>query len=611
MTGFIAELRRRNMFRVAGAYGVVAWLLAQIAAVMESAFALPAWFDAVVIALLMLGFPLALFLAWSYETTPDGVRPTTPAAGKKPKKKALDLAILGALVAVAAVVMTDGFGVRFGGAPGAEASASAQAAASGVAVLPFLSLSSAENDAYFADGMAEEIINTLTVVREIEVSSRTASFAYRGKDTPVPDIASALGVTHIVEGSVRRSGDTGRVTAKLVRAADGATVWSEQFDRDLTEPFDVQTEIAAAVAQALGVYLDEDALARMERQGIRTVEAFVLNQKAYEVFIEGHRPVSIPRLAEATALFDRVLDVEPGVASAITRGSDLYAHVLMEELALAPPGAASSTGLDTEEASRRLQESYDRVLPLLDTAEARAEARADQQFLSRDWTGFGQRLDTVLETTSGHSSMWADAAALTFGRAEATLAAMLRGIEDDPEAPFAWTGAASAAYVLQDLDAALRYLDQHDEAVGPSATSLIQRHRILVSSGDLEGGRGLLEQGEGVMARMRVAQYAAEGDAQAGQAEVAAALAAEGRPFGPNEQLAAAAQLGDREAANALAAAMDRNPLGAAMLTIATGICDCGAPFDLPATPNFARQLEEAGFAWPPEAGTAFPLKDW
>ena len=221
--GLIAELRRRNMFRVAGLYAVTAWLLAQAAGVMESAIGLPDWFDGFVVATLLLGFPVALILAWAFEVTPDGMRRTVPAGASEydglGKKRVLDLLILAGLVLVAVV------GDRMLGPTGGPRVAASEADRS-IAVLPFADYSPARDQGYFADGIAEEVLNALAGTDGLRVASRTSAFTFRDQGASAQEVAGKLGVVHVLDGSVKKQGRTLRVTAQLVDSRTDEQVWS-------------------------------------------------------------------------------------------------------------------------------------------------------------------------------------------------------------------------------------------------------------------------------------------------------------------------------------------------------------------------------------------------
>jgi TolB-like protein/uncharacterized membrane protein YhdT len=308
MNSFFKELRRRNIFRVAGVYAVVGWLLAQVAATLEGAVGLPGWFDGMVVSLLLIGFPIALILAWAFEMTPDGVRltaavPEAESISQKTGRK-LDYAILAGLALVAVLVVGDRVmrGAAQTEVAGAEAPAAetaqaepapinadadpATAAANAIdrsksiAVLPFADFSAGGDHEWFSDGLTEEILNALARTPDLLVASRTSSFKYKGADEEIPIIAKALGVEHVLEGSVRRAGERLRITAQLIRAGDGFHLWSENYDRSIDDVIAIQEDIAVEIATALETAMDPEALAEMVSAGTRSVEA-------YQAYLEG------------------------------------------------------------------------------------------------------------------------------------------------------------------------------------------------------------------------------------------------------------------------------------------------------------------------------------
>lgn len=275
---FFLELRRRNVFRVAGTYAVVAWLLIQVSSAVATPLQLPSWFEAFIIVLLAIGFPVALVLAWAFEVTPEGIKLTPSQKGNTPSgSKRLDYALVAALVLVAAITLWDHF-------PSSSGDSSPDTAKlmdnPSIAVLPFEDMSPGQDQEYFADGIAEELLNALAGLDGLHVAGRTSSFAFKGKDEDLRAIGQALNVKTILEGSVRKSGERIRITAQLINAEDGYQLWREVFDRELTEIFSIQEEIASEVAGALGV-----------RLGVGNVNAFIgagtKNVKAYEEYLKG------------------------------------------------------------------------------------------------------------------------------------------------------------------------------------------------------------------------------------------------------------------------------------------------------------------------------------
>jgi len=242
------ELRRRKVVRVAVAYGVVAWLVVQVAETVFEPLQLPNWSLTLVVVLAILGFPVALALAWAFEITPSGVR-RDPAVAEPSKCVPPAVAV-----------------------PAVEAAAPVPHAS--VAVLPFVDMSETQDQGYFCDGVAEEILNSLTHVRGLSVAARTSSFQFKGQTGDIAAIARRLNVAAVLEGSVRKSGDRLRVTAQLVAAKDGFHLWSERFDVSAADVFAVQERIASNIAGALRLSLDPEARALMLRGQTSSLEAY-------------------------------------------------------------------------------------------------------------------------------------------------------------------------------------------------------------------------------------------------------------------------------------------------------------------------------------------------
>ncbi len=255
---FIDELKRRNVFRVAIAYVILAWLLLQVSATLVPALHLPEWFQSAVALLLILGFPLALFFAWAFELTPEGLkkekdvdrsRSITPVTGRK-----LDFAVIG-LMAIALAYFT--FDKYTTDAPQSIDDPVAVSTRPSIAVLPFANMSEDPNQEHFADGLTEELLNSLAALSDLRVISRTSSFSFKGRNAPIAEIAAALQVDHILEGSVRRAGNTIRVTAQLIETSSDSHLWSENYDRELNldNILEIQEEIAVKVVGALHLQL--------------------------------------------------------------------------------------------------------------------------------------------------------------------------------------------------------------------------------------------------------------------------------------------------------------------------------------------------------------------
>jgi TolB-like protein len=302
------ELSRRRVFRVAGVYVVVGWLIAQAATLLESALGLPAWLDGVVVVVLLLGLPVALVLAWAFEVTPEGVRRTaaTLDGAPSPKVALSDIALAGVTVALIGVSA-----FQIAGRGAATGAPAAGADSLSVAVLPFADMSPDRDQEYFSDGLSEELLNSLAQIPALRVAGRTSSFSFKGRNEDLRLIGEQLNVGNILEGSVRKDGNRLRITAQLVSAADGYHLWSQTYDRRLDDVFAVQEEIAAAVAKAMSVTLGVDAPA------LRT--APTENAEAYDLYLRARAMnrggfTSEQQWVDAVALLERAIALDAGFA---------------------------------------------------------------------------------------------------------------------------------------------------------------------------------------------------------------------------------------------------------------------------------------------------------
>jgi TolB-like protein len=325
MRGIIEELRYRNVFRVAVAYVVAGWLIAQVADLAADAFNAPDWVMQMLIVVLLIGLPVALFLAWAYELTPEGVRKAKDLPADMPKDPRSGR-ILNRLTIIALVVAVAwlGWDKLHGPDPELPADAAASVADKSIAVLPFDDFSPDKDQAWFADGLTEEILNSLARTADLHVASRTSSFAYRDTTENLSDIARALGVAHILEGSVRRAGNQLRVTAQLIRAADDKHLWSETFDGDSENPISIQEEIAISIANALETAMDPDELERMVAAGTRSVEAWEIYLRGLALRSEAFARVDARALFEVADVFDRAVAIDPAFVDAHLALADLW-----------------------------------------------------------------------------------------------------------------------------------------------------------------------------------------------------------------------------------------------------------------------------------------------
>src|SRR5437870_8097355 len=251
---FFAELKRRNVYKVAVAYAVVGWLLVQVTTQVFPIFEIPNWALRLIVLAIIIGFPIALVIAWAFELTPEGLKRTEDvdlAAQTSAKSHVwIYVVIVGALLSVG-LFMVGRYGFRN------KNSASSELPAKSIAVLPFVYMSADKYDEYLSDGMTEELIRVLDKVPGLRVPGRTSCFAFKSKNEEgiFHQIGEQLHVGTVLEGSVRKAGDKLRVTAQLVKVADGYHLWSEDYDGDVKDIFTFQSNVAKRVVDALQMQL--------------------------------------------------------------------------------------------------------------------------------------------------------------------------------------------------------------------------------------------------------------------------------------------------------------------------------------------------------------------
>ncbi len=271
---FFGELKRRNVYKVAIAYAVVAWLLMQIATQVFPFLEIPNWAIRLVIMLIVIGFPIALVIAWAFELTPEGLK-RTEFADESPKKSSRNRAWIYVVIVAGAISVGVFFLGRY-----TSSKQSAELPEKSIAVLPLVNESGDASQDYFSDGLTEELINGLGQIRQLRVIGRNSSFQFKGKAEDSRTIGQVLGVANLLEGSVRKVADRVRIAVQLVRATDGSQLWSQSYDRELKDILAVQEEIATEISEKLRL-----KLTGAERQQLakRPTE----NLKAFEYYLEG------------------------------------------------------------------------------------------------------------------------------------------------------------------------------------------------------------------------------------------------------------------------------------------------------------------------------------
>jgi TolB-like protein/Tfp pilus assembly protein PilF len=314
---FFAELKRRNVYKVAVAYAVVSWLLIQIATQVFPFFEVPNWAIRVVVLLLVLGFPVALVLSWAFEITPEGIKLESGLLPNERRTPRTGRRMIGVTVAIAVAaggmlafqllrprLMTERIPATSPPAPDVVISENS------IAVLPFLDMSQAKDQGYFSDGITEELLNLLAKIPQLKVAARTSSFSFRDKQLEISEIARQLRVAYVLEGSVRKNGDQLRITAQLIRAGEGYHLWSETYDGKLDDIFKTQDEIAAQVVKELKVQL----LAATPKVRRTNPQAYALYLQAKELAGK----FTPEAFAKSDALFRQALEIDPRYAPAWT-----------------------------------------------------------------------------------------------------------------------------------------------------------------------------------------------------------------------------------------------------------------------------------------------------
>jgi TolB-like protein/Flp pilus assembly protein TadD len=309
MTGFFEEVKRRKVYRVAAAYIIAAGGIIQLASATFPAWELPNWALRLVILLLLVGFPIALILAWAFDITPQGIRttPDTAAPRTRRRRNVIVLVVTGAIISAGAGSFL-------------LPRVSAHKVDKSIAVLPFENLSDEKENAYFADGIQDDLLTNLSKIGDLKVISRTSVMPYRGKASNLREIGKALGVGTILEGSVRRIGNRVRVNVQLINAENDEHIWAEDYDRELTDVFVIQTDLAQKIANELRAQLSPSEKAQMTRKPTENGEAYLAFVQAHDLSCAYEDPA---KLKQSGQLYQRAIDLDPNFALALARYSQL------------------------------------------------------------------------------------------------------------------------------------------------------------------------------------------------------------------------------------------------------------------------------------------------
>jgi len=512
MSSLFAELRKRNVIRVAIAYCVVGWLVAQVADLAADNFGAPDWVMRMLLIGLLLGLPVALFLAWAFELTPQGVVRAEDVPENAPKDprsgQLLNRVIIGTLLLIVAGLVWDRFREPVPGV--IEAATEIDRS---VAVLPFADFSPDGDQGWFADGLTDEILNALARTDDLRVASRTSAFSYRDTLLEIPQIAAELGVAHILEGSVRRSADRVRITAQLIRAADDTHLWSETFDGETDDAIEIQERIALSIAQALQTAMDPDELGRMLAAGTRSVEAWELYLRAQQQWRDttGTRVDEIgdkvlTKLEQAVAIDPEFVDAHIAIAQVF------FGHISrtsMLELSSVADMTEARARFDAAISAAAANARSDAASLLYRALQAMADARFDE-LLSLAQQQVALRPN---DADARQGLMAAQLYAGDYAGVRKTASEAARLYRDEG-------GSLSAIYQYLhrvDVDAALALVEEAMAEQPRDQLDLYQAQRVLLYAGKVEEAARLaddyarLPRSPDSLAMVRIRQACAEG----------------------------------------------------------------------------------------------------
>ncbi|MEP6976281.1 MAG: hypothetical protein ABI897_12590 [Spartobacteria bacterium] len=612
LTNFFAELKRRNVYKVAVAYAVVSWLLLQAASIFFPAFEAPPWVMKVFIVVILLGFPAALILSWAFEITPEGIRLESEVAPNESSRPRTGKKLVGITIALAVVA-----GGLFGFQLLHKKSASLPAPppivgpvalpGRSIAVLPFVNMTAEKENEFFADGLSEEILNSLARIDGMQVVGRTSSFQFKGKTDDLRTIGQKLGAATVLEGSVRGVGERARITAQLIRTSDGIHLWSEAYDRTLTDTLAVQVDIAEKVAGVLNVVLDDQQRARMRAEGVKNVDAFIAYQKGLKLYADAHDATKsesvMVGLRRANQEFDRATEIEPGFPQAYFAAADLYDHILLAddqspaERLEAQQGALHYYGL----AAANSHDEQQRFLTL-----------ADRQIVSDDWHGLAANIEAALKQPGCSAPDWLPVFASVFGYGDLIENLGARVNVCDPLNVINFNSRARSALAAGKPQRALDVIAAGEKARGGAAVPNLFRVQAYVMMGRIDEARAQAA----AMNPTEENYYKAHVFVRTAAAESAARIHERLTSVDRSHSIYKMQGLtdtieivlsGDRAVANRRAAAIDAQPAGPFILAVLTADALYGAPFDLEATPNFKARLAESGLPWPPPQVMKYP----
>lgn len=471
---YFSELKRRNIFKVAIAYLALAWVMFQIADVVVPALSLPDIIMTTMVMIGMIGFPFALFFAWAYELTADGVKRTEDVEVEESIRATTGQKINYIIIGLMAIAIT--FLLYDRSSESNEENVVAEVVTeleNTIAVMPFADMSADGSQEYFGDGMAEEILNVLVSVDELDVTSRTTAFSLKKEDLSIPEIAERLNVNYILEGSIRSDGNMVRVTAQLIDVANDTHLWSETFDRELTSIFAIQDEISLAISDALQVELLDDVLGDVPTQ----------NTDAYALYLQGKLFFNNPTFQaalNATELANRAIELDPDYA-------DAWALLAMSHRVSIFLGMGEYADEEIRELMELARQAIDKAISLDPSMGYVWAIKSALHLQNHEWAEAKISAERATELSPNNNNVWAQMGTyyLTVGIYEKATDAFNRTIKLNP------TDFLSFAYlglVYGELGEVERGVEQLDKAIANGfSPAEMMKANVLLSKGITEG----------------------------------------------------------------------------------------------------------------------------
>ncbi len=515
MMNWFAELKRRNVYRVAVAYLVVCWGLIEVADILVGTLGLPDWTQRLILVLLLIGLVPTLIAAWALELTPEGIKREKDVDRSRPEYgstgRTLDFIIIGALTTIIGMLLverlyfadTEDHVAMDTGVPEIERS---------VAVLPFDDLSPQHDQEWFADGLSEEILNALARTPDVQVAARTSTRAYRNTEKDISTIGRELGVAHVLEGSIRTSGDRVRVTAQLIRSADGFHLWSQTYDHDMKDVISIQEDVATKIATALDTTMDPEALQDMMLVGTPSVRAYQAYIRGVALHARSLRTTDTRYYLEAYEQFEIARRVDPKFSTAHRRAADFWRTQLNPALL-----NSGLTDLQPSEMYRNFLERIDLAVDTASNDVDRSGSRAQRASIQLRYRNAIRRFQEYLDARPNDMGGWSDLMRVAIvARDEEVIADALSALEAaaDKNRTAATLYLNFAYRVIDASDAAdfgLKALERWPNDAGIS----YQTHRALLWAKRIDEAARLLARIDPIVSRnsllLRARQACAEG----------------------------------------------------------------------------------------------------